>query len=99
ELGKNENNVTQEEIDIWYIAQDDEDLDLLRLSNTGKPEHYIAPSDTMLLNDVWFDMPPHSSSTLKSLFGKKLFDNPKPLDLIKRVLEFGSSDALVLDIF
>ncbi len=99
DLGRNENNITQEEIDNWYIAQNDEDLDLLRLSNTGKPEHYIAPSDTMLLNDIWFDMPPHSSSTLKSLFGKKLFDNPKPLDLIKRVLEFGSPDTFVLDIF
>lgn len=37
---------------------------------------------------------------LVSLFGKKVFDNPKPVQLMKRVLEHGTfSDSLVLDFF
>jgi len=37
---------------------------------------------------------------LKELFDAKVFDNPKPLQLIKRVLEHASqSDSLVLDFF
>ncbi len=101
ELGKSENEITQPEIDNWYnnkTKNGENDIDLLRLSRTGKPEHYINPSDTMLLNDVWFDFPPHSSNLLKSIFKKKIFDNPKPIALIQRILEFGKND-IILDFF
>jgi adenine-specific DNA-methyltransferase len=37
---------------------------------------------------------------VKDLFGQKVFDNPKPVQLIRRVLEHGTeSDSLVLDFF
>ncbi|MGE0082915.1 MAG: site-specific DNA-methyltransferase [Desulfococcaceae bacterium] len=100
-LGKTENDVTQSDIDNWYKSKMEtveDDIDLLRLSASGKPEHYIAPTDTMLLNDVWFDFPPHSSSLLKKIFQKKIFDNPKPMPLIQRILDFGKND-IILDFF
>ncbi|MCH7613595.1 MAG: hypothetical protein IIB45_09600, partial [Candidatus Marinimicrobia bacterium] len=101
ELGLTEHTIQQADIDNWYnakITDIERDIDLLRLSKKGKPEHYIAPTGTQLLNDVWFDFPPNSSSVLRKLFEKKIFDNPKPLSLIKRVLDFGSND-IILDFF
>jgi len=101
ELEKTDDGITENDIDKWYmkkIATDETDIDLLRKSKNGKPEHYIAPSDSTLLNDIWFDFSPHSSSILKKLFGKKIFDNPKPLALIQRILEFGKED-IILDFF
>ncbi len=98
ELGKPEADLTPAEIDAWYLRQDAE-LDLLRLSKHGKPEHYIPPTDAQLVNDVWFDIPPNSTRTLTALFNGKAFDNPKPLDLITRCLDFTAPDALVLDFF
>ncbi|MBD3842920.1 MAG: restriction endonuclease [Campylobacterales bacterium] len=59
----------------------------------------MAPTDTQLLNDVWFDFPPNSSSVLTNLFDKKIFDNPKPFGLIYNVMNFGNKDDLVLDFF
>ncbi len=100
-LDKTENDVTQSDIDNWYKSKMEtveDDIDLLRLSASGKPEHYIAPTDTMLLNDVWFDLPPNSSSLLKKIFQKKIFDNPKPMSLVQRILDFGKND-IILDFF
>ncbi|MBL8090666.1 MAG: site-specific DNA-methyltransferase [Anaerolineales bacterium] len=100
DVGKKE--LTQEKIDNWFIAklnETGEEMDMLRLSKNGKPEHYIPPADTTLLNDVWFDFSPNSTSVLKSVFGKKVFDNPKPLELIKRACNFANKDAVIVDFF
>jgi adenine-specific DNA-methyltransferase len=100
DLKKTENNITQEEIDKWYLKQEDESIDLLRLSKNKKPEHYISPSETRLSNDIFFDIPPNSTSTLKNLFEGKVFNNPKPLELIKRLVALSNSEnELVLDFF
>ncbi|MFZ3057270.1 MAG: site-specific DNA-methyltransferase [Smithella sp.] len=100
---EDENKITQEDIDKWYVEkvnENGEEQDLLRLSKNGKPEHYISPSETTLANDVWFDIPPNSTSILKSLFNFKVFDNPKPLELIKRAMEFFTlEDDIILDFF
>ena len=98
DLNTDEQRVTQEEIDRWFLAQDGE-IALLRLSKRGKPEHYIPPTDTTLLNDVWFDLPPNSTSALTALFGFKPFDNPKPLELIERCLAFTDDNDIILDFF
>jgi len=102
EIGGTENELTASKIDAWFLAKSaelGEEVDLLRLSVGKKPEHYIPPTDTTLLNDVWFDISPNSTSILKSIFGKKVFDNPKPLELIKRISKFVGRDAVVLDFF
>ena len=103
DLSKSENEINQEEIDKWYLDKVNEigeEIDLLRLSKNSKPEHYISPSETTLANDVWFDLPPNSTSALKALFGAKVFDNPKPIELIKRFLYFFTDvNSIILDFF
>ena len=105
ELNKKEEETNQEEIDRWYlekIKETGEELDLLRLSNTGKPEHFVAPKDTKLASSNWSDLKPNGSNQLKQIFGKKMFNNPKSIDLIKRIIRFvegGSKNSIVLDSF
>ena len=103
ETGKNEQNITQEDIDAWYFMkqEDGEDYDLLRLSKSGKPEHYIPPSDTKFGSSLWTDLKPNGNSQLKMIFGKKVFDNPKSVDLVKRLLIFANvkDEDIVLDSF
>jgi DNA modification methylase len=105
ELKKSTTTITQEEIDAWYknyIENNGEDVDLLRLSTNGKPEHYIPPSESKLASTHWNDIKPNGSSQLKAIFGKKVFDNPKSIDLIKRIIQFSegdSKDTIVLDSF
>lgn len=105
EIGKKDEDVTQEDIDNWYLKQLDEtgeELDLLRLSKNNKPEHYVAPKDTKLASNLWSDLKPNGSAQLKAIFGKKVFDNPKSIDLIKRIINFiegDSKDIIVLDSF
>ena len=102
ELGKTTQELTSQEVDAWFLSkltETGEEVDLLRLSNSGKPEHYVPPTDTTLLNDVWFDLAPNSTSVLKSIFGRKVFDNPKPLELIKRICKFAGKDAVIMDFF
>ena len=53
-----------------------------------------------LLNDLWTDLKPNGSSQLSKLFSKKVFDTPKSIDLIERIIEFvmGQND-IILDFF
>lgn len=105
EIGKNEKDITQEEIDTWYIKKVEEtgeELDLLRLSSNKKPEHYVPPSETRLASNLWYDLKPNGSSQVKAIFGKKVFDNPKSTDLIRRIIKFvegNKKDSLILDSF
>lgn len=103
EIGKNEENITQEGIDAWYLknVEDGEDYDLLRLSENGKPEHYVPPSDTKFGSSLWTDLKPNGNSQLKKIFGKKVFDNPKSIDLLKRLLTLANvkDGDVILDSF
>ena len=91
-------NPTQKEIDEWYIKQS-EKLDLLRLSTSGKPEHYIPPTNHTLLNSSWMDLLIGSSSEIFQLFSTKVFDTAKLTQVICRMLKFADKDAIVLDFF
>lgn len=102
DIGKNESDITQEEIDEWYITKTEEDdyPDLLRLSNNEKPEHYIPASDTILVSSLWTDLKPNGASQLKKIFGKKIFDTPKSIDLVIRIIQFicaDDKDSIILD--
>jgi len=103
ETTKNEQNITQEDIDAWYFMkqEDGEDYNLLRLSKSGKPEHYIPPSDTKFGSSLWTDLKPNGNSQLKMIFGKKVFDNPKSVDLVKRLFIFANvkDGDIILDSF
>lgn len=97
-IGVDEKSITQEQIDEWYSNQDD-DCDLLRLSDSGKPEHYIPPTDSTLLNTSWMDLLVGSSSEIKRLFGKTVFDTAKLTAMLQRVIAFADNDAIILDFF
>ena len=98
DIGVDEKSITQEQIDEWYSNQDD-DCDLLRLSDSGKPEHYIPPTDSTLLNTSWMDLLVGSSSETKRLFGKTVFDTAKLTAMLQRVIAFADNDAIILDFF
>lgn len=54
------------------------------------------------IDTLWDDLPENSkaSSDLDKLFGRKgVFDNPKPVDLVKRCVQIANKDAIVLDFF
>lgn len=97
ETGKS-NDIGLDDIDEWYEQQDPKPK-LIRLSPTGKVEHYVPASSTTLLNDVWNHIKPNGSHELDKLFDMKVFDNPKPIELITQVLRFCDGDSLVLDFF
>ncbi len=88
----------QEVIDKWYSNQP-KGTDLLRLSEKGKPEHYIPPTNTTLLNSSWMDLLVGSSSEINTLFNAKVFDTAKLTSIIKRMLLFAEKDAIILDFF
>ena len=99
ETGQEENvPVTTEIVDEWYAKQG-EDIDLLRQSATGKAEHYIAPTDSVVLNNSWMDLLVGSSHEINQLFDTKVFETAKLTETIKRMLGFVDKDALILDFF
>ena len=98
ETGKNQENITQDEIDLWYAKQG-KNIDLLRLSANGKAEHYIAPANETLLNSSWMDLLVGSSSEINQLFVSKVFDTAKLTAAIVRMLKFSDKDSIILDFF
>jgi len=105
ELKVQKDNITQQQIDEWYQKECEkvgEEIDLLRLSSTGKPEHYVPPTETKLGSDLWIDLSPRGSGEVRAIFDRKIFDNPKPVGLVKRMLEFITmphENNIILDFF
>ena len=89
---------TNEQIESWYGRQK-ERVDLLRLSENGKPEHYIPPTSDTLLNSSWMDLLVGSSSEINNLFESKVFDTARLTALIIRMLRFCDEDSIILDFF
>jgi adenine-specific DNA-methyltransferase len=98
ELGTDEASITQKQIDDWYLNLEDE-CDLLRLSDTGNPEHYIPPTDSTLLNTSWMDLLVGSSTEIRRLFSKNIFETAKLTTMLKRIIFFADKDAIILDFF
>ncbi len=91
-------NPSDGQIDDWYHKKGN-NCDLLRLSKSGKPEHYIPPTDMTLLNSSWTDLLVGSSSEIAGLFDSRVFDTAKLTRLITRMMRFCERDALILDFF
>ena len=99
EIGK---SPPQELIDEWWFSQSPNKPDLLRLSKTNKPEHYIPSSNRKIVSSLWTDMTANESSNLSNLLIDNSLNNPKRTDLIKRIIEFitsQSDDSIILDSF
>lgn len=91
-------NSSQSDIDNWYSKQESE-IDLLRLSVNGKPEHYIAPTNQKYGHNLWTDLQINGTSELERL-DLSLFDNPKNVELIKRISKWLTNDNdIILDFF
>lgn len=105
DMGVTAKKVTQEQIDEWYLNETEatqDDIDLLRLSPNGKPEHYVPPGETKLGSDLWTDLGTRGSAELAAILGHKVFDNPKPVPLVARMLQFitePETGDVVLDFF
>ena len=92
---------SQTEIDEWWFAQSPQKPDLLRMSTTNRPEHYVPPSDRRILSSLWTDLVINESSALMKTLGIN-FPNPKRTDLIKRIVNYatlGDENAIILDSF
>jgi DNA modification methylase len=75
----------------WVIDTTGEELDFVRLSSTGRPEHYVPPTETQLLNDVWLDI---------TAYERTDFPTQKSEDLLQRTIEWLSEDGeLAADFF
>ena len=91
-------NPTQVEIDEWYSRQE-KDVDLLRLSRNGKPEHYVAPTNQKFGNNLWTDLQINGTSELEKL-DIALFENPKNPVLITRIVKWiTDKNDIILDFF
>lgn len=97
-------NPDQDAIDRWALreqARTDQKVDLLRLSRSGKPEHYVPPAAGKLASDLWTDLKPNGTAQLRRIFGEiKVFDTPKSVDLIQRIVQFATGPKdVILDFF
>ncbi|MBL7133122.1 MAG: site-specific DNA-methyltransferase [Phycisphaerae bacterium] len=81
-------------IDEYYLAvleDTGQKLGFVRLSSRGKPEHYVPPTDTILSNDLWLDIPAYQRTD---------FPTQKSEALLGRIIEWLSAeDDLVADCF
>ena len=90
------NNYSQEmSIDVYYLeilSNTGEKLDFVRLSSTGKPEHYVPPTNYKILSDVWLDIPAYERG--------KEYPTKKNEALLQRLIDGLSNPGdLVLDAF
>jgi DNA modification methylase len=76
---------------LWVLESNGEELDFVRLSPTGKPEHFVPPSETKLANDIWFDILAYERTD---------FPTQKSEALLERIIDWLSNEGdLVADFF
>ena len=88
-------NPTQKQIDEWYLKENNQ-VDLLRLSKTNKPEHYVPPTDTKFGHNLWTDLQISGTSYLTNL-DITTFNNPKNPEIIKRIAKWFSNSSATKD--
>ena len=88
-------------IEKWWKANKKEgiELDLVRLSKEQQPKHYVPPHATIPMTNNWLDLNSNGSKKLSKIIVEK-FDNPKNVDLIKRIINISTNENdIVLDSF
>lgn len=75
--------------------------DFVRKSKTNIIQYYKHGKEERLIGDNWMDIRTSSGANdIKFLFKQKIFDNPKPLNLIKRIIEIATEkEDIILDSF
>ena len=94
-----EDDITDAHIDVYYSSYIQEnsilqhkDFELVRLSRTGNPEHYIPATDTILLSENWTDI---------NVAGNQSdFSHEKNEEILERILEWLTTEGdIILDFF
>lgn len=85
--------------DLLKLQEDD----LIWYGDENTPpslKSYISENDYSVADNFWyFDSSP-DTKFIKQIFGNLIFENPKPLNMIKRVIELGAEkNSLILDFF
>lgn len=94
-----------EEDDITdYSSVTNENVDISKFKSKWKPYvKYYLSERTKQVSNLWTDIDGNKKGSieLKQLFDKKkLFENPKPTDFIKRLITIScNSDEIILDFF
>lgn len=95
----------------WRFAKEtykkycDRDLIVWKKSRSGELSPYVKyylEGRTKQVSNIWNDVDGNKKGSLelKEIFGKKVFDNPKPTALIERILQIGGNNAaIILDFF
>lgn len=95
----------------WMITEEKfKEMDannLIYWTKSGKEQPYsktyISESKGAIPNDFWgieFGTNQRASIEVEKLFGKRYFDFPKPVSLIKNILSIGTDkDSIILDFF
>ena len=104
-----ENGIVNQDVRVegpWRINQDVLDKTLFITRNFGMRRNLLPEelNQAKLLNDLLDDTNCYNemgTEELSTLLGKQIFDNPKPLGLVKHILDSVSisSDDLILDFF
>ena len=85
----------EKKIDEYYLevlSNTGEKLDFVRLSSTGKPEHYVPPKDYKILSDVWFDISAYERPSI--------FPTQKSEALLERLINgLSNENDIILDAF
>ena len=87
-----------------YTSVTNENVDISKFKSKWKPYvKYYLSERTKQVSNLWTDIDGNKKGSieLKQLFEKKkLFENPKPTDFLKRLITIScSSDELILDFF
>ena len=75
---------------IWYGDQ----------STAPGMKSYITGEDYSVPDSFWYFDNSIDTKFLKKIFGRKVFNNPKPVDMIKNIIQMSSKkDSIILDFF
>ncbi|MDO9206699.1 MAG: site-specific DNA-methyltransferase [Sulfuricurvum sp.] len=113
---KNNENLDEQEADEEDDEQDDDDvnedlntsneteeIDISKYKSTWKPYvKYYLSGRTKQVSNLWTDVDGNKKGSIvvRDLLGKKVFDNPKPLGFISRMISVSCAENdIILDFF
>jgi adenine-specific DNA-methyltransferase len=90
-LSEYSNKMSVDEYYTWVLETTGEELNFVRLGSTGKPEHYVPPTESKIINDIWIDI---------LAYERGYFPTQKSEELLHRIIEWVSNPGdLVADFF
>lgn len=89
----------------WLVNEEtmkklDEENKLVVIGDNLYRKLFLSEHDGSIPETIWLDASNTANATdmIKEIFGKSVFDTPKPIELIKRIIHIGSNkESLILD--